>query len=70
MPNYTCLYIGPPNAVVECDIIAAANSAEVMARKEGALRSRAGLTAIEIWHEDRMEMRFTLNDLASQTDGR
>jgi len=66
MPTYTCLYIGPSNAVVESSFVVAANSAEAMDRVERALRSRDDLTAIEIWYEGRMQMRFTLNELASQ----
>lgn len=37
-----------------------------MDRVEHALRSRDDLTAIEIWYEGSMQMRFTLNELASQ----
>ena len=64
------LYIGPSNAVVECSSIPAANSAEAMDRVEHALRSRVGLTAIEIWREGRMELKSTWNDLASQAGAR
>jgi hypothetical protein len=67
MSDYTCLYIGPSNAVVECDTIAAANSAEAMARMEHAFRSCDGLTAIEIWHEGRMEMRLAWTDKLRRT---
>ena len=67
MPDYTCLFIGPSNAVVECDTVVAANSAEAMARMEHTLRSRHGLTAIEIWHEGRIEMRLAWTDLLSRT---
>lgn len=67
MPAYTCLYIGPSNAVVECGSIDAANSAEAMGRMEHSLRSRSGLTAIEIWHGGRMDIRLTWTDLLSRT---
>jgi hypothetical protein len=66
MPSYTCLVIGPSNAVVESSSVDAANSAEALDRVEHALRYRVDLTAIEIWYKGRMEMRFTLNDLARQ----
>jgi len=61
-----CLCIGPSTTVVETSSVDAANSAEAMDRMEHAVQNRTGLTAIEIWHEGRMEMRFTLNDLARQ----
>jgi hypothetical protein len=67
MPDCTCLYIGPSNAVIECGSITAANSAEAMARMEHAIRSRADLTAIEIWREGRMHIRLTWADLLSRT---
>ena len=66
MPTYTCLLIGRSNAVVECGTIAAGNSAEAAARMEHTLRSRAGLTAIEIWQEGRMDNRLTWTDLMSR----
>lgn len=66
MPDYTCLYIGPSNAVVECDTVGAANAAEAMARMEHVLHSRAGLFAIEIWHGGRLELRLAWTDVLSR----
>ena len=67
MPDYTCRYIGPSNAVVDCSSIPAADSAQVMARMEHALHSRADLTAIEIWYGGRMEVKLAWTDLLSRT---
>ena len=67
MPDYTCLYIGPFNAVVECGIDCSPNSAEAIARTDHVFHSRAGLTAIEIWHEGRMETRLAWTDILSRT---
>ena len=51
MPDFTCLLIGQSDEVVETQSIEAGNSAEALARIEQMLRSRVGLTAIEVWHE-------------------
>ena len=64
MPDYTRLSIGPSNAVVECDIIDVANSADAMRRTKHALGNSSGLTAIEIWREGRIETKLTLTDFA------
>ena len=66
MPAYTCLYIGPSDAVIECRSVRAANSGEAMDRVEHLLHSQVGLTAIEIWREGQLEMKFTWNEVASQ----
>ena len=68
MPAFTCLLIGQSDEVVETQSIEAGNSAEALTRMEEMLRSRAGLTAIEVWHEGRRDMRLTWADLLSRAE--
>jgi len=67
MPVFLCLVLGRSNEVVTVETIEADAAAEAMTRMEQHIRSDPLATAIEIWLQDRMELRLALNKLRRET---
>jgi hypothetical protein len=65
MPPFMCLLVGQSDEVVNCEAVEAENMAHAMNKSESMLRSRAGLSSVEIWQEGRLALKMTRIDLLS-----
>jgi len=63
MPPFICLMVGQSDKVINCENVEADNTAEAMNKTESMMRSHAGLSAIEIWHEGQLAMKLTWSEL-------
>ena len=67
IPVFLCLVIGRSNEVVKVETIEADAAAEAMTRMEQHIRFDPLATAIEIWLQGRLKVRFALNKLERET---
>ena len=68
MPPFMCLLVGQSDEVVICETVEAENTAQAMNKTESMLRSRADLSAVEIWQKGQLALKVTWNDLLNPPD--
>ena len=56
MPPFMCLLVGQSDEVVICETVEAENTAQAMNKTESMLRSRADLSAVEIWQKGQLAL--------------